>query len=113
MRALIVALALLILYPLNVPAVDSTDTTKPSERKTEKKAREKTAEGIVKAIDTATGIIVIQGREEFIFTADEFLLKEININDKVIIKYTEKSGRKYANSIKPDSKKKSRKQTAK
>ena len=63
---------------------------------------------MVKAVDTAAGIIVIKSRDELIFTADESLLKEINVNDKVIIKYTEVSGKKCANSIKLESKKRTR-----
>jgi uncharacterized protein (DUF2344 family) len=90
-------------------AADNVVTSKTADKKPEKKAREKTASGVVKAIDTAARVIVIKGRDELTFTADETLLKEINVNDKVIIKYTEKSGKKYANSIKLDSKKRAKK----
>jgi Cu/Ag efflux protein CusF len=109
MRIFFVALTLLFVFPLHIIAANSAAASQTAEKKTEKKAREKTANGVVKVIDTASKVIVIQGRDELAFSAEETLLKEINVNDKVIIKYTEKGGKKFANSIKLDSKKRSKK----
>jgi hypothetical protein len=105
-KALLIACALLIAFPINITFTDGFNKAYAAESRGVKKAREKTAKGVVKVVDPAANALVINGKDEIAFTADAALLKDIMINDNVIIKYKEADGKKYAHSVKVDQKKK-------
>lgn len=102
MRSLLIVCALLIAFPINFILPDGLSRAYAAEGRGVKKAREKTAKGVVKAVDPAARAIVINGKAEITFIADAALLKDISVNDMVIIKYREANGKKYAHSIKVD-----------
>jgi hypothetical protein len=105
-KAFFVVLALLIVFPVSAIIGDSVGEAYAAENGITKKTREKTARGLVKVVDPAAKAIVIKGKDEFIFIAEESLLMDIKLNDKVTIRYKEAGGKKYAHSIKVDQKKK-------
>jgi hypothetical protein len=105
-KVFLIALSLLFVFPVSIFFTDAVSFASASEKRIEKKSREKTASGIVKVIDPAAKALVINGRDEVVFIAEEALLKDIRINDKVIIKYKEAGGKKYAHSVKLEQKKK-------
>ncbi len=75
----------------------------PAEKaaETEKKATVKQITGEVVAIDVAAKTITIKGkRAEVLLSADEKMLKDIKVGDKVVAKYTEKDGKMIAKSLK-------------
>lgn len=106
MKAFLIAFALLILFPINIILTDGVSAAYAAESGGVRKAKEKTAKGVVKVVDPAAKAIVIKGNDEMTFTAEASLLKDIRVNDQVIIKYKEAYGKKCAHSIKADRKKK-------
>jgi hypothetical protein len=105
-KAFLIIFALLIAFPMNTMIGDSFCEAYAAQSGITKKAREKTAKGVVKVVDPAAKAIVINGKDELAFIAEEPLLKNIKVNDKVIIKYRESGGKKYAQSVKTEEKKK-------
>lgn len=72
---------------------------KPAEA--EKKATVKQITGEVVAIDAAAKTITIKGKKaELLLSADEKMLKDIKVGDKVVAKYEEKEGKMIAKSLK-------------
>jgi Cu/Ag efflux protein CusF len=57
-------------------------------------------QGEVTAVDAKAGTVTVS-RGEKTFTADEKLLSEVKVGDKVSVKFTEKEGKLTATSIKP------------
>jgi hypothetical protein len=98
---------MLFLFPIAAMAADNSVQSVA----TEKKAREKTARGEVKVVDAAARVLIIVGKDEVAFIADESLLRDIRVNDKVTVKYSERAGKKILNSVKIDSKQKGKKRT--
>jgi hypothetical protein len=109
MKVFFFAIALLIMFPLSILAADNSATSVRTDKIIEKKQREKTAKGVVKVVDATAKTIVIKGKDELLFTADEVLLREIRINDQVTVKYFEKDRVRTATSIKLDTKQKGKK----
>lgn len=106
MKALFISLALLIVFPVSVMIADGVTTANAAESRVDKKTREKTVSGVVMAVDPAARAIVIKGKDEYTFTAEKELLIGIKVKDTVIVKYKEAGGKKYAQSIRTDLKKK-------
>ncbi len=103
--ALIVAL--LFAFSLTAAyAADKAADTKAAPAKVEKKAEPKKAEskhqltGEVKAVDAKAATVTVKGKKEMTFTADEKLLKDVKVGDKIVVTYTEKDGKATAASIK-------------
>jgi hypothetical protein len=113
MRIVSLAIAMFLVFPIAVMSADSNVQFKASEKKADKKAREKTTWGEVKVVDPAARVLIIVGKDEISFAAREEMLKGICVNDNVIIKYTERDGRKTVSSIKVDSKQKGKKKAEK
>lgn len=78
---------------------------KAEEKKTEpakaEKAKTKQITGEVTAIDAAAKALTVKGKKaEVVVTADEKMLVNVKIGDKVVVKYTEQDGKNVAKSIK-------------
>lgn len=78
---------------------------KAEEKKTEpvkaEKAKIKQITGEVTAIDTAAKALTVKGKKaEVIVTADEKMLANVKIGDKVVVRYTEQDKKNIAKSIK-------------
>jgi hypothetical protein len=109
MRLFVLAAAFMLIVPMTVISPDFVQPASAAEKKAEKRYRERTMKGEVKAVDPAAKAIIVKGNEEITFIADEIVLKDIKISDHVIVKYIEKDGYKIANGIKADTKQKRRK----
>ena len=103
--ALIVAL--LFAFSLTAAyAADKATDTKAAPAKVEKKAEPKKAEskhqltGEVKAVDAKAATVTVKGKKEMTFTAEEKLLKDVKVGDKIVVTYTEKDGKATASGIK-------------
>jgi len=76
-------------------------------KETEKKATVKQITGDVSAIDAAAKTITVKGKKaELTITADEKMLKDVKVGDKVVVKYSEQDGKNVAKSIKKSEAKK-------
>jgi hypothetical protein len=113
MRILVLAAAFMLIVPMTVMSPDFVQPASAAEKKPEKRFKEKTLKGEVKAVDPSAKAIIVKGNEEITFIADEIILKDIKVSDRVIVKYIEKDGYKIANAIKADTKQKLRKVPAK
>jgi microtubule-associated protein 1 len=79
------------------------EPAKAEPAKTEKKAKAKTKQvtGEVAAVDAAAKSITVKGKKgDVTLMADEKLLKDVKVGDKVTAKYTEADGKMTAKSIK-------------
>jgi ribosomal protein S1 len=109
-KILVLIVALLFAFSITGAfAADKAADTKaaPAPAKDEKKAEpKKIAEkkhqltGEVKAVDAKAATVTVKGKKEMTFTADEKLLKDIKIGDKIVVTYTEKDGKATATAIK-------------
>ena len=113
MRIFVLAAAFMLIVPMTVMSPDFVQPASAAEKKAEKRYKERTMKGEVKAVDPAAKAIIVKGNEEVTFVADEIILKDIKISDHVIVRYIEKDGYKIANGIKADTKQKRRKIPAK
>jgi Cu/Ag efflux protein CusF len=113
MRILVLAVAFMLIIPMTVMSPDFVQPASAAEKKAEKRFKERTMKGEVKAVDPSAKAIIVKGNEEITFVADEIILKDIKVSDRVTVKYIEKDGYKTANSIKADSKQKRRRIPAK
>jgi microtubule-associated protein 1 len=109
-KILVLIVALLFAFSLTAAfAADKAADTKaaPAPAKEEKKAEpKKVAEkkhqltGEVKAVDAKAATVTVKGKKEMTFTADEKMLKDVKIGDKIVVTYTEKDGKATATGIK-------------
>lgn len=87
-----------VVAPAYVAAYPST-AEKPTQG--ERKTTVKQITGEVVAIDQVAKTITIKGkRAELLLSADENILKDIKIGDKVVAKYKEKEGKMIAHRLK-------------
>jgi Cu/Ag efflux protein CusF len=98
------ALIVAILFVFAMSAV-AFAAEKPAEpMKAEKKAepaKVKQVTGEVTAVDAAANSVTVKGKKaEMTISADEKMLKDIKVGDKVTVKYTEKDGKNVAKSVK-------------
>jgi len=56
--------------------------------------------GEVKAVDAKAATVTIKGKKEMTFSADEKMLKDVKIGDKIVVTYTESDGKATATGIK-------------
>jgi hypothetical protein len=103
MKTLFITLALLVAFPFGIIS-ECVAPADAAEGRTAKKVREKSVRGVVKVVDPAAKVIVVHGGSDFCFTAEPALLRDINVNDRVIVRYVEQGGKKFARSIKHDQK---------
>jgi hypothetical protein len=109
-KIFVLIVALLFAFSLTTAfAADKAADTKaaPAPAKEEKKAEpKKVAEkkhqlsGEVKAVDAKAATVTVKGKKEMTFTADEKMLKDVKIGDKIVVTYTEKDGKATATGIK-------------
>ncbi len=77
-----------------------TEKKEEPAKTTEKKVTVKQISGDVSAIDAAAKTITVKGKKaEITITADEKMLKDVKVGDKVTVKYTEQDGKNVAKSI--------------
>lgn len=108
----ILAFAAAVVFALSLStafAADKAADTKaaPAAVKEEKKAETKKAAekkhqltGEVKAVDAKASTVTVKGRKEMTLSADEKMLKDVKVGDKIIVTYTEKEGKATATAIK-------------
>jgi microtubule-associated protein 1 len=109
-KILALIIALLFAFSLTAAfAADKAVDTKaaPAPAKEEKKAETKKVvatkhqlTGEVKAFDAKAATITVKGKKEMTFTADEKMLKDVKVGDKIVVTYTEKDGKATATGIK-------------
>ena len=106
----ILALIVSLMFAFSLTAAFAADKAadiKAAPAKEDKKAElKKAAEkkhqltGEVKAVDAKAATITLKGKKEMTFTADEKMLKDVKVGDKVVATYTEKDGKATATGIK-------------
>ncbi len=107
----ILALVIVILFAFAMTSVAfayppaEKAAPKAEEKMTEpakaEKAKVKQITGEVAAIDAAAKSITVKGKKaEVIVAADEKMLADVKVGDKIVVKYTEKDGKNVAKSIK-------------
>ena len=101
----IIALIVALMFAFSLTAAFAADKaadTKAAPAKEEKKAEPKKHQltGVVKAVDAKAAAITLKGKKEMTFTADEKMLKDVKVGDKVVVTYTEKDGKATATGIK-------------
>ncbi|MGO9379880.1 MAG: hypothetical protein ACLP29_15210 [Dissulfurispiraceae bacterium] len=102
--ALVVALMFTFLLSAAFAADNAAETqVTPSPTKDVKKSAAKKHQltGEVKAVDAKAAIVTIKGKKEMTFSADEKMLKDVKIGDKIVVTYTESDGKAIAAGIKP------------
>ncbi len=73
----------------------------PKAEKKAEPAKVKQVTGEVTAVDAAANSITVKGKKaEIVISADEKMLKDMKVGDKVTAKYAEKDGKNVAKSIK-------------
>jgi hypothetical protein len=89
-------------YPQAEKAMPKAEEKKAEPAKKEApKAKVKQVTGEVTAVDVATKTIKVKGKKaEIALTADEKMLADVKVGDKVVVKYTEEEGKNIAKSIK-------------
>ncbi len=105
---------LIVAFSMTAFAADKAVEAKPADAKPaqEKKVEEKKGggekkahhrnhyRGEVKAVDAKAGTITVSGGEKS-FTADEKLLADVKVGDKVSVKFSRKDGQLTATAIRP------------
>ena len=83
-------------------AADKVTETKAAPAKEAKKSAAKKHQltGEVKAVDAAAATVTIKGKKEMTFSADEKMLKDVKVGDKIVVTYTESDGKATAAGIK-------------
>ncbi len=82
--------------PMDAPKADT-----PKVEKKAAKAKTKQVTGEVTAVDAAAKSITVKSKKaEVTMTADEKMLADVKMGDKVTAKYTEKDGKMTAKSVK-------------
>jgi Cu/Ag efflux protein CusF len=88
-------------YPQAEKGMPKAEEKKAEPEKSEKKAKVKQITGEVAAVDTAAKTITVKGKKaEVVISADEKMLADIKVGDKVVVKYAEQDGKNIAKSIK-------------
>ncbi len=97
--ALLFALSIsAVAFAADQPAAMPKADTKPA---AEKKAKAKSVTGEVTAVDAAAKSVTVKGKKgDMTLMADEKMLKDIKVGEKVTAKYTEQDGKMVAKSIK-------------
>ena len=103
-KILALAVALMFAFSLTAAfAAEKTAETKAAPAKEVKKSAAKKHQlpGEVKAVDAKAATVTIKGKKEMTFSADEKMLKDIKVGDKIVVTYTESNGIATAAGIKP------------
>lgn len=102
LTALIVAFSMTAFAADKVTEPTPADATSATEKKPDvkKKHHRNHYWGEVTAVDAKAGTVTIS-RGEKTFAADEKLLTDVKVGDKVSVKFTKKDGKLTATSIKP------------
>lgn len=88
-------------YPQAEKSMPKAEEKKAEPAKTEQKAKVKQITGEVAAVDAAAKTITVKGKKaEVVISADEKMLADVKVGDKVVVKYTEQDGKNIAKSIK-------------
>jgi Cu/Ag efflux protein CusF len=81
------------------PAPEKKAEAKPAEKKAPAKVKQITGE--VTAVDAAAKSVTVKGKKaEVVISADEKMLADVKVGDKVVAKYAEQDGKNVAKSIK-------------
>ncbi|HMK60934.1 MAG TPA: hypothetical protein VK452_07290 [Dissulfurispiraceae bacterium] len=102
-KLLALVVAFVFIFSLSTAlAVDKAAETKSTPAKAVKKSASKKHQltGEVKAVDAKAATLTIKGKKDMTFIADENMLKDIKIGDKIIVTYTESEGKATATGIK-------------
>lgn len=88
-------------YPQAEKSMPKAEEKKAEPAKTEQKAKVKQITGEVAAVDAVAKTITVKGKKaEVVISADEKMLADVKVGDKVVVKYTEQDGKNIAKSIK-------------
>lgn len=88
-------------YPQAEKSMPKAEEKMAEPAKPEKKAKVKQITGEVAAVDAAAKTITVKGKKaEVVISADEKMLADVKVGDKVVVKYTEQDGKNIAKSIK-------------
>lgn len=101
-RAIALFVAILFVFSTASVSFAYPPAEKAEPAKTEKpKAKVKQITGEVTAVDVATKTIKVKGkRAEITLTADEKMLADVKVGEKVVVKYSEEDGKSIVKSIK-------------
>ena len=102
-KILALIVALMFAFSLTAAfAADKVTETKAAPAKEAKKSAAKKHQltGEVKAVDAAAATVTIKGKKEMTFSADEKMLKDVKVGDKIVVTYTESDGKATAAGIK-------------
>lgn len=81
-------------------AAETKAATVPAKDVKKSAAKKHQLTGEVKAVDAQAATLTIKGKKEMTFSADEKLLKNVKIGDKIVVTYTESDGKANVTSIK-------------
>lgn len=102
-RILSLLVALMFAFSLTCAfAAEKAAETKAAPAKEAKKSAAKKHQltGEVKAVDAKAATVTIKGKKEMTFAAEEKMLKDVKVGDKIVVTYIEADGKATATAVK-------------